>query len=69
MTLDVLPLNNVSVSGTLPIDEHKLGIRADRDQPFSIGGGGWVGTDLWRLYMDYTTGSDNILRIGARITL
>ena len=57
------------MDGGLAYGDRELPIQADRDQPLSIGVGGWLGWNRWRVFGDFTTGSDQTLRIGMMVDL
>ncbi|NLF21928.1 MAG: hypothetical protein GX590_02095 [Lentisphaerae bacterium] len=63
------PLGTVDVDGGLAYGDRELPLKADRDQPLSIGVGGWLGWNRWRVFGDFTTGSDQTLRIGMMVDL
>jgi hypothetical protein len=63
------PVGVVNVDGGLAYGDRELSIKADRDQPLSIGAGGWIGWNRWRLFADFTTGADQTLRLGMMVDL
>jgi hypothetical protein len=63
--LSLQPLGSLDVDGAFSYNGREMSIDAERDQPLAFGFGAWTGVSPWRGFADYTTGTENSLRIGV----
>lgn len=65
VTLSVLPFYILEVDGDLTVSGEDFELEASREQPLTVGAGGWYGRDNWQLFTDVAAGSDRRWRLGA----